>query len=215
MIGLAVRGDRNRAVDHLPDADFVQHRDALRRFLGERREAIEIRRQQLGPEVARDAVGAPGARVRLPAADGERAGLRLHVEVGVGIAQRGQAGRNAVGLLGDEILMLDGARGNARADHRGDLAAPHAGGVDHAFGFDVAGVGDDGRHAPPAALHARHAHALHQRHAARPRAGRIGVGEARRIDVAVALDPGGAFHPFGVEQRERGRGPACAETSST
>ena len=77
---LAVGGDRNRTVDQLPDADFVEHRDPRARRFGERREALEVRLQQLGTEIGADAVRAPRRRVVLPAADRERAGLGLQVE---------------------------------------------------------------------------------------------------------------------------------------
>ena len=73
---LAVGGDRDRSVDHLPDADLVQRRNPRRRGFGERREALEIRLQQLGPEIRADAAGAPRRRVRLPAADRERSRAR-------------------------------------------------------------------------------------------------------------------------------------------
>ena len=54
----------------------------------------------------------------------------------------------------------------------------------------------------PRFLDRRHAHALQQRDAAGARAGRVRVGEARRIDVAVAFDPRGADDVVELDQRE-------------
>jgi hypothetical protein len=66
-------------------------------------------------------------------------------------------------FLGDVVLMLDGARGDARADHRGHFARPHARGVDHAVAIDGALVRDHARDATAVALHARDAYVLMDR----------------------------------------------------
>ncbi len=155
-----------------------------------------------GPKSLRMPSAPHGGDVRLPAADRQRAGLGLDVEVAVRIAQRGQLRRNAVGLVGDEVLVLDGAGRDARAGHRRDLAAPHAGRVDHALGVDLALVGHHRFDAPGARLQPGHAHALRDDHAAGARSRRVGVGQAGRIDVAVAFDPRGADDAVELDQRK-------------
>ena len=60
------------------------------------------------------------------------------------------------------------------------------------------GFGD----APAALFHPGDAHALQQRGAASARTRRVRVGEARRIDVAVASDPGGANDTRRIDQRK-------------
>ena len=123
MIGSPSAVIGNRAVDHLPNADFIEDRNPRRRSFGQRREALEIRLQQFRAEVPRDPIGTPRPRVRFPAAHSERAGFRLDVEVAVGVAQRWQAGGNPVRFLRHEILMLDRTDRHARAGHRRDFAA--------------------------------------------------------------------------------------------
>ena len=200
--GLAVRGDRDRSVDELSNADFVEQRDAHRGCFGNRCEALEVRREELGTEIGANAVVAPRCRVRFPATHGERAGLRLEVEVVIRVAQRRQARWNRLSFLGDVVLMLDGARGDARADHRGHFARPHARCVDHAVAIDGALVRDHASDATAVSLHTRDAYVLMDSHAARARAGRVGGGEARGIDVAVALDPRRADDALELDQRK-------------
>ena len=200
---LAVGGDRNRTVDHLPDADFVEDRYPRRRRFGQRREAVEVRLQQFGAEVPRDTSGAPRPRVGFPAAHRERTRFGLQVKAAVRVAQRRQSGGNALGLFGDEVLVLDGTHRHPGADHRRDFAAPHAGCIDHAFGVDFAGIGHDGRHPPPPRADRRHADTLDQGRVSPPRPRRIGIGKAGGIDVAVAFDPRRPDDAGRLEQRKQ------------
>jgi hypothetical protein len=199
---LAVGGDRDRAVDQLADPDLVQHRNAHRRGLRERLETVEVRLQEFRTEVGTNAVVPPRRRVRFPSADRERARLRLDVEIVIGIAQRRQSGRNLRRLLGDVVLVLDGAGSDPRADHGRDVAAPHAGRIDDAFGFDVALVGDHARDSPSVLFQCGDVHVLHDTHTAGARARGVSGGEARRIDVTVAGDPRRADDTGRVEQRK-------------
>ena len=169
-----------------------------------------------GPKSGRMPVGAPRRRVRLPAADGERAGLGLHVEVVVGIAQRRQARRECGPVFSVTKYWCSTAHAATRVPTmRRDLAAPHAGRVDHVLGLDRAVVGDDARDAPAALFERGDATFWTMRHAAGARACRIRRREARRIDVAVAFDPGRADDARRLEQRKTARALRRAETSST
>jgi hypothetical protein len=100
--------------------------------------------------------------------------------------------------------VLDRAYRHARAGHRGDLASPHARGVDHAFGRDLATIGDHGRDAPPLSLQSGHAHVQRERDATGACARGVRVGQARRIDMAVAFDPRRADDAIKVQQRKPG-----------
>ena len=111
---LRVGGKRDRPVHPGPDAGFAGDRDPVPGSLGDRREPLMVGREQLGPQIPGD--GPPrGAGAVLPPADGQAAGLRLDVEPAVGIAERGKVTGQAGDLVGDDVLVLDGADGNVRA----------------------------------------------------------------------------------------------------
>ena len=173
-----------------------------RRTLGDAGEAIVVRREQFGPEVERDA--APGrAGALLPAADDQAAGLGLEVEARVRIAQGRQVVRDRVGLLRDDVLVLDGVDGDVGAGQPRGLGAPHAGRVDEHVALDAALLGAHRRHPPAGALDARHPAVLHDPHPGRAGAGGERMGELVGVDVAVARDPRRPVHAGQVEQREQ------------
>ncbi len=74
---LAVGRDRDRAVDEIADAHFVEDRQALGRGHGDGFEAVEVAREELAAEIEGHAAGPEGHGVVLPTADGKRAGLGL------------------------------------------------------------------------------------------------------------------------------------------
>jgi hypothetical protein len=106
--GLAIGRDRNWPVDDGADADLVEHRNACRRRPGDLGEAVEVLPEQLLPEIHRqlaEPVHRDGAL--FPAADRERAGLGLEIEIQVRIAQRRLFVRDERRLLGHQVLVFD------------------------------------------------------------------------------------------------------------
>src|SRR6056297_1457161 len=67
------------------------------------------------------------------------AGVFLVIGAFIGHAQHRQ-GAEARDRLGDDVEMLAGLQRHVDAQHRAQLAAPHAGAVDHVFGLDMAGA---------------------------------------------------------------------------
>ena len=170
-------------------------------------DAVELIGKQLLAERHRQApVAEHGARIMLPAANGERARLGLQIEIVVGIAQRRQPVRNFARLLGDEILMLDDGDRQLHSGELAELPRPQARGVDDDVAGDVAAIG---LHRLDAAIRHRKSSdrcALDDAHAAGARAFRIGLRQRIGIDMAVRLDPGRTAQARRIEQRKE---PPC------
>ena len=128
-------------VDQLLDARRMKGGHAAERQLHDRLEMVEVRRQELEFEIARQAVDRPGNRVGLVAAHHQAADLLLVIGQAVGIAQRRQAGRHAGDRLGDDVLMLHRNERHVDAGEPADLARPLPGAVDDDFAGDAAAAG--------------------------------------------------------------------------
>src|SRR5262245_52432097 len=75
--GLAVCGNRYRAIDDCLNADFVQDGQALGSGQRKKLEAFHIRRKQLAGKVERRKTPPASLRPLLPAANGERSDIGL------------------------------------------------------------------------------------------------------------------------------------------
>ncbi len=186
---LAVGGDRDRSVDQRLDADFVQDRQALRRAEEDRLEALEILREKLAREFERHALAPASWCVLFPAADRERADVRLQIEDAVGVAESRRRVRRVELLLGDDVLVLDRTGGDRDARHLANALRPDAGGVDDDLALDRSVICDDRLDATAFDLKAGDAHTFADRDAAGARGLGVGHGERIGVDVAVGRNP--------------------------
>ena len=150
--GTAVGRDPLGTVHQVRQLGLGKHRDPADGTFENVVEKLPVGRQELLREVPGHAVDRPGDRAPLEAADEKPADLLAHVDEVLRVAQAG--GRASELLAGDRLggqMLVDQRRDRqADADHGGDLAGPHAAGVDHAFRADRAVVGPDrGDGAPP------------------------------------------------------------------
>ena len=148
----------------------------------ERLEPVLVGLEQLAAEVEKGTPAAPKVGVPLfPAADGERPGLGLQIEDVVGIAQRRQAGRDGVALLGDHVLVLDGAGRHLTRPPSSPTSRAQMPAALTTISQSMAPWSVSTRvRRRPSDLEARHQHALDDAHAARARA--LGIGHASRLD---------------------------------
>ncbi len=149
-----VRGVRNGAVDHAPDADLAEDRHALDRALQARGDALQVVRKQfircgpLGVSLRR-----PCLLQTLALIDAHESGLLLLAQIAGGI--RVADHRNFLAALeerrdrvGHHVMMLHVGDGRIGADHLGHLARVTAGGIHHHARDDGALLG---HHVPLAA----------------------------------------------------------------
>src|SRR5438132_667741 len=92
--------------------------------------------EELELEFVRHVGDIPSDRIRLVAAEDEAADLLLEIGAAVGVADGGNAGRDAGDLLGDDVLVLDWLDRHADAGERSDLARPDTGGEHHLLAND-------------------------------------------------------------------------------
>src|SRR5919106_4210797 len=97
-----------------------------------------------------DAVLPARNRLELVPPEDHSAVLGFAVDEVVGIAEARHVPRELVtrDCLERDVLVIDGGRGDASADHRGDLRGPHARRVDDDLRVDRAPVGDDAADIP-------------------------------------------------------------------
>ena len=152
-------------------------------------------------EIQRRAVDRPRVAVLLVKADAEAAPFLAQIALALRVHDVGQFFTALVDLrqlFGDQVLVLHGVQRQIEAGECTDFAGPQPGGVDHVFGVDRALLG----HHVPAAIRTRgggqHRAAqlnLRPRHA---RSLGVGVGGARRVEVAVQRVVQGRQHTVGV-----------------
>ena len=174
------------------DADLVQDRQALGGTNQDRLEPVHVLGKELPSPIERDALGPAGRRALLPAADGERFHIGLQIEDAVRVAERRRVVRDGDLLLGDDILVLDGARRERNAGHLADALGPDAGGVDDALAVDLALVREDALDAAAVEIEAGYENAFAEAGAAGPCTFDEGHRQRIGIDVAVGRNPGGA-----------------------
>ena len=127
---VAVGGERERSVDHGLDADLVEDREVVERDGEVVGDPVEVRREQLVPEVPRSRLRGPGDAVRLVGAEQQPVALLAHVDLAREV-HRVESPRRTVELghrLGDEVHVLHRQHRQLDAAHAADLARPQAAG---------------------------------------------------------------------------------------
>ena len=186
---VAVRRVGDRAVDHPANADLAENRHHFGGEGGEGLESIEILRQKLSRELARNPVVPERHGVGLVAADDEAAGgIGLEVHQPVGIPERRQSVGKSGDWLGHHVLVLDRAGGDVNADLPPELPAPHAGREGDGLRLPGALGGQDRRNPAAGHLEIEHLHALAQPGAVQARPGRDGLAQTDRVHVAVGRE---------------------------
>ena len=174
-----------RAVEQQLDAGVLQGRDAAYRGVEQRLEMPKILGQLVKTEILGDAVHAPGLCSRLETADQQLAGVLLHVDAVVGIAQHRQVARQSGDRLGDEIKMLGGVQRHDDALGGGEVAAPHAGRQHDVARLDIAARGGHAGGPAAVAAQAGDLDALDNPRAVRAGGRGQGLRGADRIGLAV------------------------------
>src|SRR5262245_29681368 len=195
----AVGRDRNRTVDDRLDADLVEDRQSLRAWQREQFEALHVLGEQFPAEGERRPRPPAALGSLLPSADRERADIGLEIKVLVGIAERRQRLRQIETLLGDEILVLDDARGEREPRHLGDAFRPPSGAVDESVATNRAVIGGDAHDLPAVFEDAGDGRALLQLRAVLAYGGGEGLRARGRIDVTIRGNERGPDHTFRVD----------------
>ena len=180
--------------------------DAPDRAFHDLAEELPVRREKLLGEVPRHAVDRPGHGLPLEAADQEPAHLLAEVDEVLRIAEAGCPARQLVAgnRLRGQVLVDERRDRQAHARHRGDLAAPHAGRVDHDLRAHPAAIRDHRRHrAVPGPLDARHADAGLDRHSEGAGAPRQLGRRPARVDPPVPRQVHGAVKVIGGHERKQ------------
>ena len=155
-------------------------------------------------EIERCSLLGPELHLFLIGADQQAVAFLAEVIFAVAVGDRGKAAsqrRHLVDRLGDEILVLGRLQRQAEPGHRRHFAAPQAGSIHHPFRVDIALFGAY----DPAAIGLRlgsgdRAETL-DLGAKQARAGGIGVGDARRVDIAAIGLEHDAAHIVELRQR--------------
>ena len=188
----AVRRVGDRAVDDRLDAGVLEARHALHRRLDVRQQAVEVAREELLAELARNAIGEARRRALLVWAQDPAEALLAQVVRRVRLAQHGElaAARGAIGLqlrglVVDDVLVLDRDRRHVEAELPAGLARIVAGRADDVLADDVALVRRDLPFARRRAGDAQRLGLFADLRAARARAAPQRHREIDRRDVAV------------------------------
>ena len=186
---VGVGGVGDGAVDERADPCCLEHRGALHGQLGQLREPVVVRVEQLALERVGDAVDTERHGVGLVAAHQQAGAIGLVVHEMVGVAHRGHTAQFGRGELADrpaeQVLVLDRHGGGAHTGQAGHLHTPHTGRVHHHLAGDVAAGGVHG--GDPAAVDGDSFNTglLDDAGAALASALGDGHGDAGRVDVAV------------------------------
>jgi hypothetical protein len=211
---LVVGGEGLGAVDQLGDGDPLHRRQPPLRVLDDLLEAVPVLFQQAAVEVGRDPLQPAGSlrqegrlAAALVAAHHQAVAVLAVVDEEVGVTQGGEVpavagGGDLLQRLGDQVLVGHRQQRHPHAGHPGDLGGVHAAGVDDYLRLDVAAVGVHAAHTSLAHLDPRHPGMGEDAAAAAAGAVGEGVGQLRRVDVAVGGQPGGAEHALGGHQRK-------------
>ena len=142
---VTVRRERERPVHDFADSCGVKGRKAGEPLLERPRQAIEVRRQQIGlPVVPRGTAHGPWRSGRLVHTEQDTAPLLAHVHLAIEVHDDRQllgGVRELREVLGDQVVVLHRHQRQLDADHATDLASPESTGVDDVFGLDRALVG--------------------------------------------------------------------------
>ena len=140
---VAVGRERERAVDDALDPDRPHRRVVLERHGQLGRDPVEVRLEQLRPEVPRRLARRPRHAGLLVRPEQHRPALLADVDL-AGEVERHRhlvAGLRLVGgdlghVLGQQVHVLHGEHRQLDPDHPADLARPQAAGVDDVLGVD-------------------------------------------------------------------------------
>ncbi len=180
----------DRSADHLLDPGVLERRDAFPGELQPRQQPLDLRRRQVEREIPVDAVEA----IRLRALGFVRADDQAVVLLAV-VARRPRIAHHRQlrgergdfrDRLGDDVLVDHVGDGHVEPDHRPELRAVAAGGVDHVLGDDPALLRDDLPAAVGELVHVEHAVVAGDLGAEPAGAGRHCVGGGRWIGPPVA-----------------------------
>ena len=186
-----------------PDARVGQHRHPFHHRLVVRPEMIPVLRQPGELRVLRNPVRRPRVAAGLEEAHHEPGTLVLHVRVFRGGLDGRQAGRQARDRLGDDVVVGQGLEGHLYAEQRAELAAPHAGRVDHVLGLDGPGRGADPGDLVAPVQDAGDGGVLQDGDAELPGAGGQRHGGVGGVAPAVVRVVHGADQVPGVQRREQ------------
>ncbi len=140
---VAVGRERERAVDDALDADRAHRRVVLERHRQLGRDPVEVRLEQLRPEVPRRHARRPRDARLLVRPEQHRAAFLADVDLAGEVQGHRHlaAGLRLVGgdlrhVLGEQVHVLHGQHRQLDADHPAHLSRPQAAGVDDMLGVD-------------------------------------------------------------------------------
>jgi hypothetical protein len=206
---VAVGREGEGSIDDLLDSGFLEGGEMLEAHLQRRRDAVEVRLQQLVTEAPGRFLGGPGPACALIGAHQHAAALLAHVDLALEIdgVQHLLAGAlvdflHLRHVLGQEVHVLHRQKRQFEPDHPPAFARPKTAGIDHMLGMDRALLG----HHVPTAVRAvlQVGDAVAQVDLRPLHARRLGIGmrRARRVEMAFQRAVEGALEAARVHQRE-------------
>ena len=200
----AVRRERLRAVDELPDSGVFQRRHPARRLQKQALELIPVAVEQLKMKVARDAVlRRPRHRLQLVATHHEAADLLLEIAKSIRVAQRREVGGHPFNRLGDEVLVLHRLHRHGNVGQATAFARPDAATVDRDLTLDVAQVRLHPGHPAVANVEPGHPTALDDFCALHLRALGQGLTQIGRTRLPIGRQERCANHVRDIHQRPK------------
>ena len=204
---VAVRREREGAVDDLADAGPLEGREMAEADLELGRDALEIGLEEVLPEIPRRLLLRPRAARLLVGAEQDAAAFLAHVDLALEV-ERGDhllAGRTIeLGdlrhVLGEEVHVLHGEHRQLQPDHAPDLARPQPAAVDDVLGVHRAPVGDDVPGSVGTLDEVGHAGAQDDLGALHPRRFRISMGRAVGVEMTLEGFPHSAGELALVQQ---------------
>ena len=202
--GAAVRRVGDGAVVNFLNAHFGEGGHPVHGGLDVRRQALQVLREQFVLDVVGRTVQVAARRALLIGAENEATTLLAQIPGAVGFPQHAHfrqprlvPGHHLRMRLGDDELMLHRQHRHVQAHHRARGAGVAAGGRDHMFAADVASRGLD-QPIAPLALNGRHLGLAHDFRPLGAGAPGQGLGEVRRLNVAVVGVANGAHQAVNV-----------------
>ena len=194
----------HRAVDHPLDPRRADRWHAFNRAQHVFLDPLQIVGEQLMAKSGGRAILGPEFHVLLIGADQQALALLAQVVFAIAVRNRRQAAvqrRNRVDGFGDEILMLGGDQRQRKARHRRHLAPPEPRRIDHPRRADIALVGAHDPGAIRLRLGACDGRKAVDVRPPRPRPDGIGIGHARRVNIAAIGFKHDAANAVEIDQR--------------
>ena len=152
-------------------------------------------------EVLGNALGGPGAGMRLESAEEQLSGVVLIVRAGVIVAHHREARIQPRHRFKQRVVVLAGMQGHVHPDRCRQFPGPHAGAQHHEFGGDIALIGGHSGHASGPGANGGDGHVLKDTCAGRARALGQRIGDVHGVGVAVRGNVDPAEKVPGVQQR--------------